>query len=155
MCLIIGVALVKLNVFKLLYLYSIHGSVCSFLFPGWEVFRHYCFTYTFCPFLFLSFFCSFRNANTVSFHCVACFWQAFFTLFHSLLSSDWSISNVLPSRSLILSSMWLNLFWNSFEFFSLVFVFFNARISVWWFNFCFCYLMVAVFGGELLLLFMH
>ena len=72
-CLIIGIALVKFNLFKLLYLYSIHGSGCSLLFPGWEVFRHYCFTYTFCPLLFLSF-CNSHNVHSISFHCVACIW---------------------------------------------------------------------------------
>ena len=36
----------------------------------WYVFSHYCFKYTFCPFLFLLSFWNFHDVNVGSFHCV-------------------------------------------------------------------------------------
>ena len=80
----------------------------------------------------------------------------FFILF-SFCSSDWVISNVLSSRSLILSSAWLSLFLKlSIESFSSVIVFFSSRssvqvflmvsISLLSFSFCSCVIFLILFS---------
>ena len=102
-----------------------------------EVFNHYCFKYTFFPFLFLLSFWSPHNEN---FSFSSCFiisvdflpTVSLFLFYYS----DSIISTVFSSRSLILSLAWLSqLLEHSIEFFSSIILFFNS-------GFFFSFLMV-------------
>lgn len=121
-----------------------HGSGCPFL--SWDSgsFQQLLLqTY----FLSLSFFSSPSGILIIQIFVFTMFHNSYrlFSLFFILLSfcsSDWIISNVLSSKSLILSSAWSSLFLKlSIGFFSLITVFFNSRISGFW---VFFFLMVAI-----------
>ena len=100
-----------------------------------EVFNHYCFKYTFFPFLFLLSFWSPHNEN---FSFSSCFiisvdflpTVSLFLFYYS----DSIISTVFSSRSLILSLAWLSqLLERSIEFFSSIIVFFNSGFFFFFF----------------------
>lgn len=139
-----GVSLIEFNYLSPLGLIDLDVHVFS---QVWKFFSHYCLKCTFSPFLFF-----WNSIKQIFFSlCLIIAIGNFFILFHSFsfCTSVRVISNVLSSKWLILSSVWLSVFCN----------FLNSSIQLLHFStleflsVSMCVLMVAISLSNFL--FMH